>query len=81
MTQKVAVLLAEALCLSDQERGDLAAQLIESLDPISETDVESAWGAEIQRRIEELREGRVKPLTWPEARRLILDDSDEPGSA
>jgi putative addiction module component (TIGR02574 family) len=77
MTPAGANLLAEALRLPEDERGAVAAQLIESLDPIVETDVEAAWGQEIQQRIAELRDGRVKPLTWEEARRVILEDDDE----
>ena len=74
MTQKVSDLLAEALRLSDPERRDLAARLIESLDRVIDADVKSAWIVEIERRIMEIREGCVKPLTWPEARQLILED-------
>jgi putative addiction module component (TIGR02574 family) len=78
MTPNAAQLLAEALRLPENERGDVAAQLIESLDPIADTDVEAAWAEEIQQRIAELKDGRVKPLSWDEARKLILDDRDEP---
>jgi putative addiction module component (TIGR02574 family) len=78
MTPNAAQLLAEALRLPENERGDVAAQLIESLDPIADTDVEAAWAEEIQQRIAELKDGRVKPQSWDEARKLILDDRDEP---
>jgi putative addiction module component (TIGR02574 family) len=78
MTDKAAKLLAEALHLSESERGELAARLIDSLDPTAEADVEAAWAAEIQQRIEELDTGQARPVPWPEARRAILEDSDEP---
>jgi putative addiction module component (TIGR02574 family) len=80
MTPTAAQLLAEVLRLPENERGDVAAQLIESLDPITEEDVEAAWGEEIQQRLSDLQDGRVKPLTWEEARRRILADEDEPAS-
>jgi putative addiction module component (TIGR02574 family) len=76
MTQQAATLLSQALRLSESERGDLAVQLIDSLDPLTDAEAESAWGVEIQKRIEELRSGRVKPLTWPEARRMIVETTD-----
>lgn len=78
MTQGAAQLLQEALRLPENERGDLAAKLIESLDPTADGDVETAWSAEIQQRLQELQTGQVQPIPWPEARRLIMEDSDEP---
>jgi len=50
----------EALSLSGEERARLAEKLWESLgdgEPLNE-----AWMAEIGRRREEVREGRVKPV-------------------
>jgi len=77
MTPQIAQLLTEALRLSEEQRGELAARLIDSLDPASDDDVEAAWGAEIQQRIEQLETGQVQPVPWPDARRMILDDTDE----
>jgi hypothetical protein len=81
MTQKAAQLLQEALQLQENERAELAAKLIESLDSIAETDVEAAWSMEIQERLQQLQRGQVQAIPWPEARRLILEDHDEPGEA
>ena len=72
-------LLQAALKLPDNERGELAARLIESLEPTAEEDAESAWGMEIRQRIEELDRGTVQPIPWAEARRMILDDNDDAG--
>jgi putative addiction module component (TIGR02574 family) len=77
MTAKTANLLSEALLLPDEERGELATRLIESLDPIAESDVENAWAQEISQRMEDLESGRVKALSWAEARRLILEEDDD----
>lgn len=79
MTRDVANLLADALRLSETERGELAAQLIDSLDPTADEGVEAAWGVEIRDRLEDLETGRVQPIPWPEARRSILEDDDESG--
>lgn len=78
MAPNAAKLLAEALGLREEERGELAARLIDSLDPAVDDDAEAAWHLEIQRRIEELETGQVRAIPWPEARRMILDDTDEP---
>jgi putative addiction module component (TIGR02574 family) len=67
-----------ALALPDSERAELAAWLIESLDPGVDPEVEEAWDAEIQRRIEDLDSGRVTAVPWPEARRMILGLSGGP---
>ena len=65
-----------ALHLPDSERAELAAWLIESLDPEVDREVDEAWDAEIKRRIDELDSGRVTAVPWPEARRMILGLSD-----
>ena len=77
MTEKANHLLGEAMQLSENDRADLAAQLMDSLDSTMDDDVESAWGAEILQRLHEVQEGKVQPIPWPEARRMILEDSDE----
>ncbi len=77
MTEHATQLLAQAMRLSESERGDLAARLLESLDPAIDADAESAWSQEIEKRVQELREGKVKPLAWPEARERIMDDADD----
>jgi putative addiction module component (TIGR02574 family) len=81
MTHQTQQVLAEALRLPETERGDLAAKLIESLDTAGETDVEASWKAEIQQRITDLESGRVQPIAWPEARRMIMEDTDDAGGA
>jgi putative addiction module component (TIGR02574 family) len=81
MTDRAARVLVEALNLPAEERGELAARLIESLDAGADADSAAAWEAEIQLRLEQLRTGEAKAIPWPEARRLILEDGNEPGEA
>ena len=73
--------LEDALRLPNSERADLAASLIDSLDPKFDENAQSAWDAEIQRRVVELSSGSVKPIPWPEARRRILNTPDESANA
>ena len=70
-------LLNTALNLPESERAELAARLIESLDPDVaadplDADLDSAWDAEIKRRVEDLDTDRVAGIPWSEARRRIL---------
>jgi putative addiction module component (TIGR02574 family) len=48
----------QALRLPEKERAELAAQLLESLPPDEGYDQE--WAAEIQRRVQEIREGKAE---------------------
>ena len=71
MTRAAEKILAEALALDTQERADVAAKLIASLDGEPEEDVEAAWAAEAERRIEEIESGRVELVPWEDVERRI----------
>lgn len=71
MTQEVAELLKKALALPVEARAALAGSLLESIDGPVDVSAEEAWNKEISRRIEELDSGKVKPISWGEARRQI----------
>ena len=51
---------AQALNLSPEDRAQLADRLITSL--FEDHDIENAWAAEVERRIEEIESGRVEPI-------------------
>jgi putative addiction module component (TIGR02574 family) len=65
-------LLQDALMLSAEDRADLAAALLASLDGPADPDVEAAWAAEIERRLAEIDSGAVAPVPWAKARAEIL---------
>ena len=44
----------QAVQLPERDRATLAGLLIETLDPVSEPDVEAAWSAEIERSLAEI---------------------------
>ena len=72
MTPQVSELLEKALTLSTQERGELAARLIDSLDDQpAEEGVEEAWQEEINRRMDDIRSGRVKTIPGEQVLRGI----------
>jgi putative addiction module component (TIGR02574 family) len=60
-------LLQEALTLGPDERAALAAELLASLDE-SESDVQAAWAAEIERR------SRIAAEERGEDWRVVLED-------
>lgn len=59
MTEITEKLKSQLLQLSTRERAELAHFLIHSLDEGSDADAEAAWDAELARRMEEIRSGRV----------------------
>jgi hypothetical protein len=59
------VVLDQALKLPDEERGKLAARLLNSLesddgDQLSAEEWDGAWSAELDKRVREIREGTVE---------------------
>ena len=72
MTSRARELLREALALPSEERADVAAELIASLDdaePQIIADVEAAWAAEIEKRARRVLSGQSDGVPWDEVRR------------
>jgi len=57
-----AALTEQALRMPVERRARLAHALIQSLDTESDADVERHWDAEIARRVEDIRKGRVQGI-------------------
>ena len=60
MSNDLEIVEAQALKLSPEERAQLADRLITSL--FEDNEIEDAWAAEVERRIEEIESGRAKPI-------------------
>lgn len=69
MSHEAEELLQRALALPDNERADLAGNLIASLDTTVDPDVDLAWQQEVARRFDEIRSGEVNPAPWEDVRR------------
>jgi len=70
-------LLTEALELADDDRADLAAELLASLDePTSDSqeEIDRLWAVEIERRSNRVLSGESRGEPWDEARRRIESD-------
>lgn len=76
MTDRAQALLREALALPLEERADVAAELLASLDG-AETDfadVEAAWAAEIEKRARRVLAGDSLGNPWEDVRRRAEAD-------
>ncbi len=72
MTSRAQELLREALSLPIDERADVAAELLASLDDVGSEDVarvEAAWAAEIERRARRVMAGESAGIPWDDVRR------------
>lgn len=59
--------LEDALALSEAERGQLAARLLDSLDATVDASAEEAWATEIQRRLARIEAGQAEHISMSEA--------------
>lgn len=76
MSSDVGEITAAALALSEEDRADLIARLMESLEGPPDADVEQAWSDEVARRLEEVRTGTVKTIPWAGVRARLREDAD-----
>ena len=62
---------SEALSLTQTERAELARSLVGSLDGPADADAQSAWDAEILRRLAEVEAGTAQLVDREELRRRM----------
>lgn len=65
-----------ALSLSEAERAELAARLLDSLDGPPDDDAEEAWKAEVARRA---ADGGAATVPWSEVRAALLGQAESHG--
>jgi putative addiction module component (TIGR02574 family) len=61
----------QALDLDERDRATLAGLLIESLEEEPDNDLEAAWKAEVQRRIEKIDSGDVEMIPWEDVKARV----------
>jgi putative addiction module component (TIGR02574 family) len=65
-------LFAKAVTLPEDDRAELAALLLDSLeDEATDKDVEEAWAVEVRRRMANYRAGNVQTIGWSELRERL----------
>ena len=62
MSRDFKELIAEALELPLTARAELASQLLDSLDDLSEEEADQLWAAEGERRLAEYKAGRMESV-------------------
>lgn len=68
MTKRAAEIVKAAMQLPEDERVQVLEELLVSLEPAPDEDVDAEWAAEIERRSGELKAGVVQPVPWSEVR-------------
>jgi putative addiction module component (TIGR02574 family) len=74
MTSRAHEVLRDALALPANERADLAAELLASLDEVPPEDaaeVEAAWAREIERRARRVMSGESAGEAWDDVRARV----------
>ena len=71
MNAKAEEMLKNAIKMPATDRAFIAERLIRSLDEHVDPDVDAAWEAEIGRRLDEIRSGKVKCIPWEVVRDRI----------
>lgn len=75
MTSEAQAVLRQALALPVDQRADVAAELLASLDdtaPSDRADVEAAWAREIERRARRVMSGQSTGEPWEDVRARVL---------
>ncbi len=64
--------LKEALTLSEADRAEVAGALLNSLEPVEEAEIESAWRQEVAARVAALDAGEVETIPWNDVRDRLV---------
>lgn len=72
MTNTACKLLDDVLLLPEDERLELASEIIASVDGPPDAHWEQAWLAELDRRVHAAREREAPAPEWPEVRARVL---------
>ena len=66
MTRPAKKIVDAAIKLAESDRIQIVEELLASLEPADDDDIDIAWAAEVQRRSREIKEGTVRPIPWKE---------------
>jgi putative addiction module component (TIGR02574 family) len=68
MTRPAKQIVNAAIKLAESDRLQIVEELLANLEPDTDTDVDTVWAAEVQRRSREIKEGIVRPIPWAEVK-------------
>jgi len=72
MERNAEAVLKKALTLPEADRAEVAGALLNSLEPVEEADIESAWRQEVAARVAALDAGEVETIPWNEVRDRLV---------
>ena len=64
VTRPAKEIVNAAIKLAERDRLQIVEELVASLEPDNEEDVDAAWAAEVERRSQEIKHGIVRPILW-----------------
>jgi putative addiction module component (TIGR02574 family) len=76
MTPTTEQLYEGAMALSEDERAELAARLLDSLTKDAPSQLHPAWPEELRRRLAQVDSGEVTPVSWDEVKRTAWEAVD-----
>jgi putative addiction module component (TIGR02574 family) len=68
MTRPAKDIVNAAIRLPETDRLEIIEELLASLEPQSDNDVDAAWAAEVERRSDEIKQGIVRPIPWADVK-------------
>ena len=68
MTRPAKEIVDAAIKLEESDRLKIVEEILASLEPVTDDDVDAAWAAEVERRSQEIKEGVVLPVSWTEVK-------------
>jgi putative addiction module component (TIGR02574 family) len=68
MTRPAKEIVNAAIKLTESDRLQIVEELLASLEPEPDKDVDAAWAAEVERRSRQIKDGIVRPIPWKEVR-------------
>ena len=68
MTRPAKEIVNAAIKLPEEERLQIVEELLASLEPVADDDVDAAWAAEVEKRSRQIKEGTVRPIPWEDVK-------------
>jgi putative addiction module component (TIGR02574 family) len=68
MTRPARELVNAAIKLDESERVKIVEEILASLEPDTDDDVDAAWAAEVERRSQQIKKRVVRPVSWTEVK-------------
>ena len=68
MTRPAKEIVNAAIKLDESDRLKIVEEILASLDPDTDDDVDAAWAVEVERRSRDIKEGGVRPVPWTEVK-------------